>query len=98
MKKKTSQQTEVQDLRELYIDEHTEERIQEHLTNEDDVITEEDIANAPTGIVVGKLLEPEELPEEKKEALEEEIKMEEHKKVRDNEDPDIDTPWNILGS
>jgi hypothetical protein len=73
MKKNASPAKEAQDIRELYIDERTEKKIQEHLTNEHDIITEEDIANAPTGIVEGKeLADPEDLPEDKKEELEEE--------------------------
>ena len=99
MKKNASPAKEAQDIRELYIDERTEKKIQEHLNNEDDVITEEDIANAPTGIVEGKeLADPEELPEDKKEELEEEEEMLEEKKIKDNEDPDVDTAWNVLGS
>ncbi len=99
MKKNKTTEQEVQDLRELYKDERTEERIQEHLTNEHDVITEEDIANAPTGIVENKELhERDPLPEDKKEELEEEAKMLKEKKIKDNEDPAIETPWNVLGS
>lgn len=99
MKKNKTEQQEVQDIRELYIDERTEERIQEHLTNEHDVITEEDIANAPTGIVENKeLQEQPELSDERKEELEEEDKELEEKKVKPNQDPSVETPWNVLGS
>ncbi len=99
MKKNASEESQTQDLRNSYIDERTEERIQEHLTNENDVITEEDIANAPTGIVEKKgIPDPEQLPEGKKEELEEEEKLLEEKKVKNNEDPSIETPWNVLGS
>jgi hypothetical protein len=99
MKKNKTHEQEVQDLRELYKDERTEERIQEHLTNENDVITEEDIANAPTGIVENKELHDRDpLPEEKKEELEEEERLMKEKKIKDNEDPAIETTWNVLGS
>lgn len=99
MKKSNSPEKEVQDLRDLYIDERTEKKIQEHLTNEHDVITEQDIANAPTGVVEGKeLANPEDLPEEQQEELKEETEMLNEKKVKDNEDPEIETPWNVLGS
>jgi hypothetical protein len=99
MKKSKTTEQEVQDLRELYKDERTEERIQEHLTNEHDVITEEDIANAPTGIVENKELhEREPLSENKKDELEEEARLLKEKKVKPNEDPNVETPWNVLGS
>ncbi len=99
MKKNKTSEQEVHDLRELYKDERTEERIQEHLTNEHDVITEEDIANAPTGIVENKELHDRNpLPLEKKEEMEEETKLLEEQKIKDNEDPSIETTWNVLGS
>ena len=99
MKKNASPAKEAQDIRELYIDERTEKKIQEHLTNENDIITEEDIANAPTGIVEGKeLADPADLPEDKKEELLEEEDLLEQKKIKDNEDPEVDTSWNVLGS
>ncbi len=99
MKKNASEEAQTQDLRNSYIDERTEERIQEHLTNENDIITEEDIANAPTGIVEKKgSPDPAKLTEKQKETLEEEAKMLEEKKLKNNEDPAIETPWNVLGS
>jgi hypothetical protein len=101
MKKNKTSEQEVQDLRELYKDERTEERIQEHLTNEHDVITEEDIANAPTGIVENKELHDRDAAPEhkdKKEELEEEAKLLAEKKIRPNDDPNVETPWNVLGS
>lgn len=99
MKKNASPAKEAQDIRELYIDERTEKKIQEHLTNEHDVITEEDIANAPTGIVEGKeLADPGDLPEDKKEELEEEEEILREKKIKKNDDPGVDTSWNVLGS
>lgn len=89
-----------QDLGDQYKDERTEKKIHEHLNNEKDVISEEDIANAPAGLVNKDQQakeSPEELPESKKEELEEEKELEE-KKVKDNEDPGIETAWNVLES
>lgn len=106
MKKNASEASQTNDLRNSYIDERTEERIQEHLTNENDIITEEDIANAPTGVVEGKELpgtidsestiESESSPSDDDE-LEDE-KLLEEKKVKSNDEPNIETSWNVLGS
>jgi hypothetical protein len=79
-----------------YKDERTEKKIHEHLNNEKDIITEEDIANAPAGPVNKQ--QAVKIPEEKKEALKEEQKNQEGNKLKDNEDPGIDTSWNILES
>jgi hypothetical protein len=102
MKKNASPSTETQDLRDLYKDERTEKKIQEHLTNENDIITEEDIANAPTGIAEGKELPRyDDLPTSESELSEQEQEKEEEmlkkKKIKDNEDLDVETPWNVLG-
>jgi hypothetical protein len=100
MKKNASPSTETQDLRDLYKDERTEKKIQEHLTNENDIITEEDIANAPTGIAEGnELPRYDDLPTSEKELSkeEEEEEMLEKKKIKDNEDPGVETSWNVLG-
>lgn len=70
-------------------DEQTNKRIHEHLANEDDVITPEDISNAITEI------EPVSEEEEKAHETEDE-KEEKEKHIKDNTDPEIDTPWNIL--
>ena len=86
-------------MRNSYIDERTEKKIQEHLTNEHDIITEQDIANAPTGIVEGKEpIEPGNLPKDKRKELEEADSVLEETKVKDNADPAIETSWNVLGS
>ncbi len=99
MKKNASEESQTQDLRNSYIDERTEERIQEHLTNENDIITEQDIANAPTGIVDKTgMPDPEKLPVDQKETSEEEDQVPDEKIVKNNEDPAIETSWNILGS
>ena len=85
----------------MHVDEVTKKKIQEHLNNEDDVITEQDIANINTG--VGNELENlamQDLQDEdnsiydkEKEEDEEEVQ---EKKVNDNDSPAIETPWNIL--
>lgn len=74
-----------------YKDERTAKKIHEHLNNKNDIITEEDIANAQVGAVKKELAN---LPE----TLEEKQKEEEKNTIKDNEDPGIDTSWNILGS
>jgi len=73
-------------------DEQTNKRIHEHLANEDDVITPEDISNAKTE--VEPLSEEEEKTEENQESDVE--KKEKEKHIKDNTDPEIDTSWNIL--
>ncbi len=86
------------DIRSQYEDERTQNRIQEHLTNEGDVITEQDIANIATDIFepgdepASGITNPDAVDEAQIEA--EEVLAE--KKVRDNEDPEIGTPWNIV--
>lgn len=47
-----------EDVSARYRDERTQRRIHEHLANEHDQITEEDIKNASTGIVVGMVGTP----------------------------------------
>ncbi len=86
-------------IRSLYEDERTQNRIQEHLTNENDVITEQDIANISTGIVhpENEIVIDIKEDEANEDSVSEEEEILEEKKVRDNEDPEIGTPWNILG-
>lgn len=87
------------DLGDQYKDERTEKKIHEHLNNEKDIITEEDIANAPAGPVnkEGATL-PVDIPEAKKDELKETEDKKEEDKVKDNTDPGIETSWNVLGS
>jgi len=90
--------THEEQIRSLYTDERTQNRIKEHLTNESDIITEQDIANISTGIVHPEkdvVTDIKESDSEDTEATEDEVL--EKTKVRDNEDPGIETPWNILG-
>ncbi len=86
-------------IRSLYEDERTQNRIQEHLTNENDVITEQDIANISTGIVhpENEIVIDIKEDEANEDSVSKEEEILEEKKVRDNEDPEIGTPWNILG-
>ncbi|MBC7936961.1 MAG: hypothetical protein H7Y86_16560 [Rhizobacter sp.] len=87
-----------EDLGDQYKDERTEKKIHEHLNNEEDIITEQDIANAPAGPVNKKDAAPADINKSKKEELKEEANDQEGTKIKDNEDPDIQTSWNILGS
>ena len=102
MEKNSSSSSDHKDTRSLYVDERTQKKIHEHLNNEDDIITEQDIANVTTGIVMenesinldvaeNDIAEIEEIKENSDKDLED-------KKIKNNEDADIDTPWNILGS
>lgn len=87
-------------IRSMYEDERSEKRIQEHLTNENDVITEQDIANLPTGIVNpenGIVIDIKEDGEVTEDQQGKEKELLEEKKVKDNEEPGIDTSWNVLG-
>lgn len=59
-----------QDVSARYLDERTKKRIHEHLANQHDQITEEDIKNASTGIVVGMVGTPGVPQEELSEAAE----------------------------
>ena len=96
MKRDPSANEGTPDLGDQYKDERTEKKIHEHLNNENDIITEEDIANAPVGLV--NKIEEIDIPETKKETVEEEKKEQEKNKVKDNDDPGIDTSWNVLES
>lgn len=87
------------DLGEQYKDERTEKKIHEHLNNEKDIITEEDIANAPAGPVKNEgVAMPAVVPKEKKEAPGETGNTKEEDKVKDNTDPGVETAWNVLES
>lgn len=84
---------------EQYIDEKTEKKIEKHLTDETDEITEQDIADAPAGPVnkKGETI-PVDIPGSKKEELKEEEDKKEEDKVKENTDPGIETAWNVLES
>ena len=61
-------------------DKPTEKRIHEHLANEEDKITEEDIRNVRTDVPV---------------ATDETLSEEEKKTVHDDRDPRINSVWGI---
>jgi len=86
----------------LYVDEVTKKKIQEHLNNENDVISEQDIANInigvgndPDNMTLLDLQDDDSLETTDKDETKEELQ---EKKVDDNESPAVETPWNILGS
>jgi hypothetical protein len=78
-----------------FTDQHTDDRIHEHLNNLHDEITEEDIRNVRTdiGVDAAPVAEKEPLIEKKEEELPQK------EEVKDNTDPDVDTSsWNVLES
>ena len=84
----------------MHVDEVTKKKIQEHLNNEDDIITEQDIANINTGVGNdSENLAMQDLQDEDDSIDEEENEEEvQEKKVNDNDSPAVETPWNILGT
>lgn len=81
-----------------FIDEQTDKRIQEHLTNEDDEISEEDISNIRTDVENhGNDFVDSKNPGTFETEIPDESLDPEHI-VKDNTDPEIQTSWNILGS
>ena len=71
-------------------DEQTDKRIHEHLRNEDDEITEDDIRNIVTEMPVSR---------EEELAKEEELQADEKDVVKDDADPRIENDsWNVLGT
>lgn len=85
----------------MYYDELTQKKIHEHLNNEKDVITEQDIANISIGIVKDKCINLNslfQLQDHEPATGGTEMENIEDKKIRDNENPEINTAWNILGS
>lgn len=86
------------DLGDQYRDERTEKKIHEHLSNEKDIITEEDIANAPVGPVNKEEIPAAVLPASGKETTKGEETIAQDEKVNENMDPGIETAWNVLES
>lgn len=74
-------------------DEATTKRVRDHFSNEKDVITAEDIKNAKT-VDLEKTFATTDAENKNAENNEELMK----EKIRDNEDNDIDTSWNVLES
>jgi hypothetical protein len=78
-----------------FVDEQTDKRNYEHLTNENDEISEEDISNVKTDVT-----DPNEHVSTSR--VEEDIPAEKEDNDEDNDEPGsnkegIQTPWNILG-
>ncbi len=86
------------DLGDQYKDERTEKKIHEHLSNENDIITEEDIANAPVGPVNKEEVNQAEESGQEKETIKEDKDKKEEDTLKDNTDPGIETSWNVLES
>ncbi len=75
-------------------DEGTDKRIHEHLSDEDDQISEDDIRNVRTDI------EDVDVPEEETELpIADDTDNTDELETKDNLDPDVDTSsWEVLGS
>ena len=81
-----------------FTDEQTVRRIHEHLMNEHDRISEADIKNVKTDYRDTKENGNENISlPETDEVMTDETK-DDNTTIKDNSDPDIETPWNILGS
>lgn len=80
-----------------FIDKKTAKRVHEHLKNENDHISEEDIKNVKTDFNETeenkKLLQPESVEH----SIEETDDLQNDEEIKDNGDPGIKTSWNILG-
>lgn len=83
------EQSDSEDIRAQFEDERTQARIREHLENEHDVITEEDIANIQVGAVAP--VDPVVAT-----AAEDAIAATPPVTNGSNAAPTIETPWNIL--
>lgn len=84
-----------------FVDEETDKRNYEHITNENDQITHEDIANIKTDVTEMSDSQPSasELPDESQLPDEsEEDDDNESDDPKDEKDRGMETPWNILGS
>ncbi len=84
------------DTRSHFEDERTQARIQEHLNNEDDIITEEDIANIQVG-AGASASDVENIVNREKELIQNVPVSKKNDVEGDSDDPTIETPWNILG-
>lgn len=77
-----------------YVDTQTDKRMHEHMSNEDDEITEQDISNIKTDFDFDNPpVSVEEPGDESGESDDEKVL---DKKVEDNDDSSIDTSWNVL--
>ena len=76
-------------------DDQTEKRIHEHLTNEKDQISDEDIDNVKTNIA-GETSNGSPQAAENKSPVNKQSETPGSTKKDDGEEPRIETPWNIL--
>lgn len=83
------------DIRSNFEDERTQARIQEHLNNEHDIITEEDIANIQIGAGATPA-DVENIVNRENELMRDVPINNKNEEGGDNEDPTIETAWNIL--
>lgn len=89
-----------------FIDEQTNKRIHEHLTNESDRVSEEDIRNVKTDFSYnspdnGRPTDTERSRIGKEKGKKGKKKIDENAdtdQIKDNSDPEIETSWNILES
>ncbi len=94
-KNDNSPQSNVNDVRAQFEDERTQARIQEHLNNENDIITEQDIANIKIG--AGASASDVENIVNRENQLMEDLEIDKSNDANgDADDPTIETPWNIL--
>ncbi len=83
------------DIRSQFEDERTQARIREHLNNEDDIITEEDIANIQIG--AGATASDVENIVNRENQLMQNLEISKSNDANgDLDDPTVETPWNIL--
>ena len=85
------------DIRSHFEDERTQARIHEHLNNEDDIITEQDIANIQVGAGASET-DVENIVSRENELIQNVPITKEKDRDGDSDDPPIETPWNILGT
>lgn len=77
-----------------YVDTQTDKRMHEHMSNQNDEITEQDISNIKTDFDFDNPpLSVETSGDERQESDNEKVL---EKKVEDNDDSSIDTSWNVL--
>jgi hypothetical protein len=102
MMKKTASTDQVagkEEGKDIFYDHVTKEKIRKHLSDINDVITEDDIRNVKTDHTIIQDLEAQgEAKEKAEDLLEEQRKEEETEEGKGNSGPEIDnTSWNVLG-
>lgn len=83
------------DIRSQFEDERTQARIQEHLNNEDDIITEQDIANIQIG-AGASASDVESIVNRENDLLQNLPISKKNDVGGDANDPTVETSWNIL--